>query len=85
MRLRSDPDPSDRRVSNVVATPAGREELARARAALREVEGPPARRPGAAEARRLRQSLIAVARSVAEEVQAHDEATTGPPRRATPG
>lgn len=58
------PDPADRRVRQVVATSAGAAELDRRRAALRAVEEQVLGALSAPDAVRLRELLVAVARSV---------------------
>lgn len=74
------PDPSDRRVRHLLATPDGRAALQRARAGLRGVEARLLGVLDAADQAQLRRLLVAVARSVAEEVRAHDVAASRPPR-----
>lgn len=58
------PDPADRRVRQVVATPAGRAGLHRTRGALRAVEEQVLAALPAQDALRLRELLVAVARSI---------------------
>ena len=69
------PDPADRRMRQVLATPHGRATLEHTRRRLREVEEQllGALDPVAAE--QLRASLVTVARSVADAVRPHDTST----------
>lgn len=76
------PDPRDRRVRNVLATPAGRVALQRARTDLRGIETRLLEVLGPEQAAQLRRSLVVVARSVAEQVRVHDEAASAVARRA---